>query len=254
MRRSNTEGECRFRHWEFVGRIIISPSPELWKSSDRTNVWKTGNGLTLRLFERLHPPARRIGESFELLSRDDFNGETIMKIISAALISIAMAGGVFAAEQPVRRINAAMPVTQVDKATFVKMVLSSNKFEIDSSKLAVDKASSAEVKAFAEQMIADHTKAGEEFMATLKKEGQEPPAAELTPKHRDQLKQIEGAGNQDFDATYVSLQEAAHVEAVGLFRAYSEKPDDPALGEFAKKTLPTLEMHFDHVKKLAAAK
>jgi putative membrane protein len=176
-----------------------------------------------------------------------------MKIISAALISIAMAGGVLAVEQPAQKIDASMPAGQVDKATFVKMVSSSNKFEIDSSKLAVDKAASAEVKAFAEQMIADHTKAGEEFMATLKKEGQQP-AAELTPKHSDQLKQLEGTGDQDFDATYVSLQEAAHVEAVDLFRTYSEKPDDPALGEFAKKTLPTLEMHLEHVKKLAKAK
>jgi putative membrane protein len=177
-----------------------------------------------------------------------------MKIITAALISIAMTRTVFAAEQPVQKIDASMPAGQLDEATFVKMVSSSNKFEIDSSKLAVDKAASAEVQAFAEQMIADHTKAGEEFVATLEKKGQEPPAAELTPKHGEQLKQLEGAGDQDFDATYVSLQEAAHVEAVDLFRTYSEKPDDPALGEFAKKTLPTLEMHLEHVKKLAKAK
>ncbi|UVC12480.1 DUF4142 domain-containing protein (plasmid) [Rhizobium sp. TH2] len=134
-----------------------------------------------------------------------------MKFISALLISVALAGSGFAA----------------DKATFVKMVLSSTKLEIDSSKLAVDKATSPEVKAFAEQMIADHTKAGEEFMATLKKEGEEAPASELTTKHRDELHQLEGIGDQDFDAAYVSMQESAHVEAVDLFRTYAEKPDDP---------------------------
>jgi len=162
---------------------------------------------------------------------------TTMKFIGALLISVALAGSSFAA----------------GKATFVKMVSSSTKLEIDSSKLAVDKAASAEVKAFAEQMIADHTKAGEKFMAILKKEGEEAPAAELTPKHRDQLHELEGIGNQGFDAAYVSLQEAAHVEAVDLFRTYAEKPDDPALGEFAKKTLPTLEMHLDHASKLSKA-
>lgn len=161
-----------------------------------------------------------------------------MKFVAALFVTLLLAGSSFAA----------------DKATFVKMVSSSNKLEIESSKLAVDKAASPEVKAFAEQMIADHTKAGEEFMVTLKKEGAEPPAAELTPQHRDQLKQLEGAQDQNFDATYVALQQAAHVEAVDLFRSYAEKPDDAALGEFAKKTLPTLEMHLDHAKMLSTAK
>jgi putative membrane protein len=166
------------------------------------------------------------------------NRGSVMKFVYTLCISLLLAGGSFATE----------------KATFVKMVSSSNKLEIDSSKLAVDKTSSPEVKAFAEQMIADHTKAGEEFMAALKKEGEEPPAAELTPRHRDQLKQLEGVQDENFDATYVALQQAAHVEAVDLFRTYAEKPDDAVLAEFAKKTLPTLEMHLDHAKKLAAAK
>jgi putative membrane protein len=161
-----------------------------------------------------------------------------MRTVNALFITLALASSAFAAE----------------KATFVKIVSSSNKLEIDSSKLAVDKTKSADVKAFAEQMIADHTKAGEEFMATLKKQGTEPPAAELTPEHLAQLKKLEGANEGDFDAIYVAMQDAAHVEAVALFRDYADKPDDPALGEFAKKTLPTLKMHLDHVKKLSSAK
>jgi putative membrane protein len=48
----------------------------------------------------------------------------------------------------------------MDKATFVRAVGGATAFEIDSSKLAVEKATSKDVKKFARQMIKDHTKAG----------------------------------------------------------------------------------------------
>ena len=59
------------------------------------------------------------------------------------------------------------------------------------------------------------------------------------------------ADGKDFDAAYVSLQHSAHEEAVSIFQAYAAKPDDEALGAFAKETLPTLEMHLEHVKMMA---
>jgi putative membrane protein len=49
------------------------------------------------------------------------------------------------------------------------------------------------------------------------------------------------------------MQTQAHKEAVALFSAYANSGDDPAMKEFAKKTLPVLQMHERHVKDLAAA-
>jgi putative membrane protein len=140
----------------------------------------------------------------------------------------------------------------VDKTKFVTMATSSNMLEIQSSEIALQRASSSDVKAFANQMIQDHTKAGQEMTAVLEQQGMTPPK-ELTAPHAKMLKDLTDT-NSNFDAAYLQMQQAAHVEAVGLFQAYSGKPDDQALGAFAQKTLPTLQMHLDHVTKLNTGK
>jgi putative membrane protein len=176
-----------------------------------------------------------------------------MKIISALLISVAMTGAAVAATTDAEKADAAMPVMHMDKATFVKAVGGASAFEIESSKLAVQKAMSADVKTFAQKMIDDHTKAGEKLTAILKKEGDAPPPMVLAPKQADAMKLLTAATGAEFEADYISVQHGAHMEAVALFRTYAGHPDDKAVGQFAKQTLPTLEMHLEHVKTLAAA-
>src|SRR5690242_16549618 len=61
---------------------------------------------------------------------------------------------------------------------FAKKVASANTFEIQSSELAKDRSQSSEVKSFADQMIADHTKAGEDFKAAVQAANVSPPPAE----------------------------------------------------------------------------
>ena len=65
--------------------------------------------------------------------------------------------------------------------------------------------------------------------------------------------QLKAASGKDFEAKYITLQADAHRKAVALFAAYANSGDDPALKEFAKATLPTLEMHEKEVKELQAA-
>jgi predicted outer membrane protein len=48
-----------------------------------------------------------------------------------------------------------------------KKVAGANTFEIQSSELAKERAQSSDVKSFADQMIADHTKAGEDFKSAV---------------------------------------------------------------------------------------
>ncbi|WP_309145402.1 DUF4142 domain-containing protein [Mesorhizobium sp. Mes31] len=65
----------------------------------------------------------------------------------------------------------------------------------------------------------------------------------------DQLKALDGDA---FQAKYITLQTEAHKQAVAMFSTYARSDDDPALKEFAKKTLETLEMHEMHLKDVAA--
>jgi putative membrane protein len=147
--------------------------------------------------------------------------------------------------------------SKLDTATFAKTFASANRFEIDSSKLAEDKGVAADVKAFAALMIEDHTKAAEDFKAALQNSqttgSVTPDGASLMPDHQAILDQLKALDGDAFQARYIAAQTEAHKQAVALFSTYAQSGDDPALKEFAKKTLETLKMHEMRVRDLAAA-
>lgn len=174
------------------------------------------------------------------------------KMIVPALAALMLASGA-AVAQKAENPDKAEAVYKVATPDFAKTVMSSNEFEIQSSKLAEEKAAAADVKEFAKQMIADHTKAGEGLKAALEKSNMTPEAPKLASKHAAMVEQLKAASGEDFQMLYIDMQMQAHMEAVTLFRTYSGSGDDQNVVAFAKETLPTLEMHLMHVKELVAA-
>jgi len=147
-----------------------------------------------------------------------------------------------------------MAMGKVDTDSFVKTAASANAFEIETSKLAEKDASSADVKAFAKDMIKDHTRIGKHFEKALSKgKVTAPSGAELRPDDQAKLDQLKGLSGDAFQAKYLELQTAAHKDAVALFTEYSKSGDNKALKTFAKETLPVLEKHEKHVEKLDKA-
>jgi putative membrane protein len=174
----------------------------------------------------------------------------------AMLALLAGAPAAFAQSATPAKIPSA-DVTRIDTATFTTTVPSANQFEIESSKLAEQKNVAADVKDFAELMVKDHTKAAEDFKAALDRSqttaSVKPSGPALLPKDQTMLDQLKGLDGDAFQAKYIVLQSEAHKQAVALFSSYALSGDDPALKEFAKKTLSMLQMHEMHVKELAAA-
>lgn len=134
-------------------------------------------------------------------------------------------------------------------AAFAERVASSNQFEIQSSQLAQQKSQNADVMSFAEKMIADHTAAGEKFMAAASSESVTV-ATTLMPDHQAQLDSLNEASAEQFDQGYLAAQVAAHVEAVDLFGGYAERGPEGDLKNFAAETLPTLENHLSEAQAL----
>src|SRR3954469_21836837 len=162
-----------------------------------------------------------------------------MRMLIAAAAAIALAGTAAIAQQK----------APAEASNFAKKVASANTFEIQSSELAKDRAQSSEVKSFADQMIADHTKAGEDFKAAVQAANvSPPPAEEPDAKQKATLTKLRNAQGAAFDKAYVSAQVAAHREAVSLFRSYAKNGRTAPLKEFAQNTLPTLEHHLTMVQ------
>jgi putative membrane protein len=134
---------------------------------------------------------------------------------------------------------------------FVKQVAISDMFDVESSKLAQEKAQNATIKSFAGQMVTDHQKTASELkeMVTSGRVKIQPPTA-MDNSHQSKLDKQKGLSGADFDKQYVSDQQAAHKDAVDLFERYANGGDHADLKAWAGKTLPALRHHKEMADKL----
>ena len=143
--------------------------------------------------------------------------------------------------------TAALP--SVDRH-FVTTAAEAGAAEVAMAKLAGERASAAEVKSFAQHMVTDHSKAGEELKRVAAAKGaqiSEQPSAK-DQRELDKLAKLQGA---DFDREYVKVQLAAHKDAVSLFKKEASAGRDSDLKQFAASTLPTLQEHLQLVQQLS---
>ncbi len=134
---------------------------------------------------------------------------------------------------------------------FIDKAAVANRFEIDTSQLELKYGKKADVKTFAQQMIDDHTKIGQDFKATLSEAKIEAPSDSLDVVHSAKYAKLRVFTTENgFDAAYTDQQLQAHKEAVGLFKDYSANGPEGPVKAFAQKTLPTLEHHLAMVKDL----
>lgn len=134
---------------------------------------------------------------------------------------------------------------------FVEAVAIAGLFEIQTSKLALERTQEIQIRAFAEMMVEDHTKiAGQLKHAVAEAKGEITLPTTLDAEHEAILQKLRAASGRDFDALYLQIQTTAHQQAVGLFGAFANDGDQTALKAFAAKTLPILQGHLAHVLRL----
>jgi putative membrane protein len=178
----------------------------------------------------------------------------IQKVLLAIGICVLAAGPVWAQSppadtaQPPAQQSAAAPST----ADFVKTVAISDMFEMQSSKLALDKKAKPDAQ-FAKRMIHDHGQTTEQLkhLVDSGKVKAELPTA-LDAEHQQMLDQLRGESGAAFDKDYDQMQLKGHKEAVALFEAHARGGDNPALKNWAAKTLPHLQEHLAMAEKLSA--
>lgn len=168
-------------------------------------------------------------------------------LLTASLLGVTAAYAQTAPAAPAATASAAI----TDPQQFADMAASSNMLEIETSRLALEKSSSDEVKAFAQHMIDDHGKAAEDMNAAAQSDSISP-APGLQPAHQSKLDELSGLEGEAFDQAYIAAQVAAHDEAVALFEGFSTSGADSALKVFAANTLPTLQQHKQEIDAMAA--
>lgn len=127
----------------------------------------------------------------------------------------------------------------------------SDMYEIEASELALVRAKSPQVKAFARQMIEDHKKSS----GQLRQFVADNPVNIAIPQNLDgrraaMITNLKQAGDAEFDATYVGQQAAAHQEAFNLHSSYANRGDYPALKQLAQSIVPVIAHHRKEIEAL----
>lgn len=148
---------------------------------------------------------------------------------------------------------AAFGADAISAKDFVNKAGEAGAAEVAMGKLGAQKATNAEVKAFAQKMVTDHTKANKELMAAAKAKGLEVPT-EPGLMHKGMKEKFEHqAADNDFNEDFMEQMVKDHEAAVELFQtAANDTTLDPELRALAKKTLPTLQQHLADAQKLEA--
>jgi putative membrane protein len=160
-------------------------------------------------------------------------------VVPAVALAVSLSSAAYG-QSVTERASQALGMTPSAKS-FVETVAISDMFEIESSKLAQQKADSSS-KTFAAKMISDHTKSSNELKAAAAKAKIEVPTA-LDSSHQSKLDKLKSLNGADFDKQYDADQLAAHKDAVSLFDRYAKGGDNADLKAFAAKTLPHLKQH-----------
>lgn len=209
------------------------------------------------------------------------------KMMIAAVLASTLSTGAFAQMMP----------TSADG--FRSAAMMSDSFEIESSRLALERSRNPRVRSFASMMVRDHSAttaaltggnpgvamsgpgavgstaagagigllvggpigaavgagvgatAGAATATSGRAAARQGMPVYVDQRKADMLNQLAAAQGRQFDALYVSMQVAAHEEAVALFANYAQNGRDPNLAAFAQQTLPALQHHHMMAQRLA---
>jgi putative membrane protein len=135
---------------------------------------------------------------------------------------------------------------------FVQKAAEGGMFEVQMGQLAATKASDPAVKAFANMLVDDHSKANNELVQLANAKKVELPAGPPRSMRRT-LEKIGKKNGSDFDKAFIhDVGVKDHEHDVKDFQKAAKDLKDPELKAFAQKTLPTLQKHLADAKKLDA--
>ncbi|MBA2961605.1 MULTISPECIES: DUF4142 domain-containing protein [Ramlibacter] len=137
-----------------------------------------------------------------------------------------------------------------DDRKFIQRAAGSGMYEVQVAQLATTRAKDPDVKAFADMLVDQHTKANDELTMLANAKGVELPAAPPHAMRRD-VEQMGKKKADEFDKDFirtVGIQD--HEKDIKDFEKASKDVKDPELKAWVTRTLPTLKEHLAQARKL----
>jgi|SoiMethySBSTD1v2_1073268.scaffolds.fasta_scaffold134693_4 putative membrane protein len=184
--------------------------------------------------------------------------------IALALVSITstppVSGQTTGTSRTARRPS--VPPTQtprLDAREFINRMGVAGLAEVELGKLASERAIDADVKAFAQMMVRDHSRANDE-LSKIASQLNLPMPTQLDPMHRELADRLSKLKDAEFDREYMAAMVKGHEDVAGVLRSFTsaDRPigtsgrarGEQALMEWAMKTMPTVERHLERARQI----
>jgi putative membrane protein len=149
---------------------------------------------------------------------------------------------------------------------FVEDLTIAGMTEVELGRMATERAASAQVKQFADMMVKDHSRAGDELKQVAMQHSIPVPAG-LDQTHQDLKTKLSNLTGAEFDREYMNAMVEGHEEVIDRLQTRasedrlgddkgtvkpeaSDNPVESALNQWAAKVLPTTRHHLDEAKRI----
>lgn len=140
-----------------------------------------------------------------------------------------------------------MDMTPEAAPAYVAMAASGDMFEIESSRMALQRSQDPMVRMHAEMMIRDHANMSAQLRVAAASAGLGVPSG-MMPMHVRLLNELSASSN--FNATYRRQQVLSHEQSLRLHDNYARRGDVPQLRGVAAMAVPVVRAHLDHVRRM----
>jgi len=143
-------------------------------------------------------------------------------------------------------------------AQIASIVVTANQVDIDAGKLATSKASKPDVKAFAQQMVTDHTgvnKQATELVTRLKVTPEDNATSQSLKSGGDtNLATLKGLSGAAFDKAYIDHEVAYHQQVLdAVDKVLIPSASNADLKALLVKVRPAFVAHLEHAKHVQAS-
>ena len=174
----------------------------------------------------------------------------------ADLMTLCFIGGVIAASSVVIQTRLAVGAQEESASAFelsyLYQAIEGQQAEVALGQMAVQKASSDEVKQFGARMMQDHLRASEELGKLTTQEGIRE-TGELSMPHQRIQRMLSQLSGMDFDKAYMAFMVRDHIKLIGDWEQRSPTLADPRVKHWIAGLLPVLKDHLEQGRTIAAA-
>jgi putative membrane protein len=143
------------------------------------------------------------------------------------------------------------PAASLSKAdkSFAMAAAQGGLAEVQDGQLATQKGT-ARVKQLGQKLVTDHSQANDELQQIATQDNltlpTQPSATQMATHRR--LSSLNGSA---FDTSFAHDEVVDHQQTIALFRKEAQSGHDPALKQFAQKTLPVLRQHLEMAQQIS---